>query len=137
MTKPKISKKVIDTLFQEISRGVPVKYACPIAGISRETYYSWQGKKVDESDENYELYQEFREKTEEAKALAVASRVEKIRIDPSWQAAAWWLERVDYEHFGKKQSIDANVDAKVKSEDISKLFDSAKVLKILDEESDN
>ena len=39
-----------------------------------------------------------------------------------------------YEDFGKKQTIDANVDAKVKSEDISKLFDNEKVSKILNEE---
>ena len=69
--------------------------------------------------------------------MAVASRVDHIRKDNSWQSSAWWLERMDYENFGRKSTIDANVNAKVKSEDISKLFDSDKVSKILNEESED
>ena len=134
-----ISKEVIDKLFQEISRGVPIKYACTLAGISRSSYYTWNKKAnklpddLPEDDEDY-LYLYFRKRKEEGIAMAVATRVDHIRQDNSWQSSAWWLERIDYEHFGKKQTIDANVDAKVKSEDISKLFDNEKVSKILEEE---
>lgn len=130
----KISKEIIDKVCQEISRGVPVEYACMIGGISKESYYRWirMGKKEDDDSES--LYKYVQIKHDEAKALAVASRIEKIRIDPSWQSDAWWLERMAHEHFGKKQTIDANVNAKVKSEDISQLFDNDKVSKILDEE---
>ena len=138
----KLSKETIDKLFQEISRGVPIKYACTIAGISRESYYHWSNvakelpDDLPEDDENY-LYKYFEKKKEEGIAMAVATRVEQIRVDNSWQSSAWWLERIDYEHFGKKQTIDANVDAKVKSEDISKLFDNDKVSKILSEEKED
>lgn len=134
-----LSKEVIDKLFQEISRGVPIKYACTIAGISRASYYAWDKKAkelpddLSEDDENY-LYKYFEKKKEEGIAMAIATRVEHIRTDNSWQSSAWWLERMAYEDFGKKQTIDANVDAKVKSEDISKLFDNEKVSKILNEE---
>ena len=137
--KSGISKEVIDKLFQEISRGVPIKYACTIAGISRSSYYLWTRKAkelpddIDEDDDNY-LYKYFEKKKEEGIAMAIATRVEHIRTDNSWQSSAWWLERMAHEDFGRKQTIDANVDAKVKSEDISKLFDNDKVSKILDEE---
>lgn len=137
-----ISKDVIDRLFQEISRGVPIKYACTIAGISRSSYYKWSKKAEElpddlpEDDENY-LYKYFEKKKDEGIAMAVATRVEHIRQDNSWQSSAWWLERIDYENFGRKQTIDANVDAKVKSEDISKLFDNEKVSKILNEERED
>ena len=137
--KPAISKEIIDKLFQEISRGVPIKYACTIAGISRSSYYYWSKKAkklpddLPEDDENY-LYKYFEKRKEEGIAMAIATRVEHIRTDNSWQSSAWWLERMAYEDFGKKQTIDANVDAKVKSEDISKLFDNEKVSKILNEE---
>lgn len=132
----KISKEVINILYQEISRGVPIKYACTIAGIGRNTYYEWIKKAKELPDDSDSLYKYFEKKKDEGIAMAVASRVEQIRVDNSWQSSAWWLERVDYEHFGKKQTIDANVDAKVKSEDISKLFDNEKVSQILNEEND-
>ena len=133
----KISKKIIDKITQEITRGVPIGYACMIAGISRNAYYKWirNGEELDDDSDSIYKYAEIENK--KAKALAVASRVEKIRLDPSWQSAAWWLERVAYEDFGKKQTIDANVNAKVKSEDISKLFDNEKVSKILEEEKED
>ena len=48
MTKPKknyytvLTKENIDRLFQEISRGVPIRHACTIAGFSKESYYKWK-----------------------------------------------------------------------------------------------
>ena len=136
----KLSKAVADKICQELSRGVPIKYACVIAGISRDTYYKWlkAAKELPEDTSKYDEYDEllkyFEKKMEEGKAFAIASRVEHIRLDNSWQSSAWWLERMAHEDFGKKQTIDANVNAKVKTADISKLFDDEKVSKILDEE---
>lgn len=146
MTKPKknyytvLTKENIDRLFQEISRGVPIRHACTIAGFSKESYYKWKklSKELPEDKETWtereKLLNYFDEKSEEGIAMAVATRVEHIRQDNSWQSSAWWLERMAHEDFGKKTTIDANVDAKVKSADISKFFDDDKVSKILDEE---
>ena len=137
----KLTKETIDKLFQEISRGVPIKHACTLAGISKETYYHWTKvakelpDDLTEDDENY-LYKYFEQRKEEGIAMAVATRVEHIRTDSSWQSSAWWLERMAHEDFGRKQTIDANVDAKVKSADISKLFNNDKVLQILNEEKE-
>ena len=147
MTKPRdkfiptlLTKEVVDTLFQEISRGFPIRHACTIAGISKETYYYWK-KKVKELPENEEEWTEkdelldyFDKKSEKGVAMAVATRVEHIRLDNSWQSSAWWLERMAHEDFGKKQTIDANVNAKVKSADISKFFDDEKVKEILEKD---
>lgn len=139
----KLSKETIDKLFQEISRGVPIRYACTIAGISKESYYNWKKRAKnlpedeDSWDETQQLLAYFDKKSEEGIAMAIATRVEHIRVDNSWQSSAWWLERMANEDFGKKQTIDANVDAKVKSEDLSKLFDNAKISEILKEETDD
>lgn len=130
----KISKERIDKICQEITRGVPLDYACKIAGVGRKTFYDWVKVGKELNDDSDSIYKYAQLKKEEAMALAVASRIERIRTDPSWQSDAWWLERMAHEHFGRRQTIDANVDAKVKSEDISKLFDDAKVTKILEEE---
>lgn len=130
----KISDEVIDKIYQELSRGVPIRHACTLAGISKETYYRW--RRIALEDENCDpIYKKFLERIEEGIAMAIATRVEHIRLDNSWQSSAWWLERMAHEDFGRKQTIDAKVDAKVTSKDISKLFDDAKVNKILDEEN--
>lgn len=136
----KLSKEVIDKLSQELSRGVPIQYATVIAGISKGTYYRWKDdvKQLPEDEDSWtereKLLSYFDEKIKEGIAMAVATRVEHIRTDNSWQSSAWWLERMAHEDFGKKQTIDANVDAKVKSADISKFFDDEKISKILNEE---
>ena len=131
-----ISKEIADNLFQELSRGVPIEHACTIVGLKRNTYYYWRKKGMEEDEDSDSLYRYFYDRTEEGVAMAVATRVENIRIagKQNWQADAWWLERMAHEYFGRKQTIDAKVDANVKQADISKLFDNEIVDKILREE---
>lgn len=144
MVRPTVlSKETIDKLYQELSRGVPIESSCIIAGISPGTYYNWV-KRAEQLPEDKDSWTEqdkllayFEEKRQLGLAFAVASRVEKIRVDNSWQSAAWWLERMAYKDFGKKQTIDAKVDAKVKAADISKLFNDERMSQILDEESED
>ena len=75
----KLTKETIDKLFQEISRGVPIKHACTLAGISKETYYHWTKvakelpDDLTEDDENY-LYKYFEQKKEEGIAMAVVTQ---------------------------------------------------------------
>lgn len=136
--KIEITEDIIEAICQEISRGVPVEHACIIGGISKGTYYNWLHKGEEEPEDSDSMYRFLVDKVEEAKAYAIATRVESIRIagQTTWQASAWWLERMDYEHFGKKQAIDTTLDATVKSEDISKLFDNEIVTSILQEEKE-
>lgn len=137
----KLTPETIEKVSTEIKRGVPIKYATVLGGIALGTYYRYynQGKKQvetgewDENDLSVQFYMEM----EEAKAYAVASRVEQIRSaadEGTWTAAAWWLERIDHENFGKKSVIDANVNADVTQTNIAELFNRAKVDEILKED---
>lgn len=137
VNRSKITKELVDAIAEEISRGVPIRYACYLNNISPESYYSWKRQGEKEPDDSESLFKYAFLKDKEAKALSIASRIDRIRLDPSWQSDAWWLERMAPDDFGKKQTIDANVKANVKSDDISKLFNDPKVDKILEEESNS
>lgn len=131
--KGKLNPQIQEAICNEIKRGTPITSACLIAGISKDTYYRWyhKGEKAKTGK-----FKEFYNKIEEAKAYAIALRVENIRKagrNGSWQADAWWLERMDPENFSRKDHVN------VKSENINhnlninlgKLFDDKLVEDIL------
>lgn len=134
--KSKLTKTVCKAICGEVSRGVPYKYACKGAGIAPSTLNKWLklGKESDDPEDPYHIfYTEF----EKAKAGAVIYRVESIRKageGGTWQAHAWWLERMAHEDFGRKSVIDANVNANVKQVNLSELFDKEELLSILKED---
>lgn len=131
--KGKLNPQIQEAICNEIKRGTPITSACLIAGISKDTYYRWyhKGEKAKTGK-----FKEFYNKIEEAKAYAISLRVENIRKagrNGSWQADAWWLERMDPENFSRKDHVN------VKSENINhnlninlgKLFDDKLVEDIL------
>ena len=136
--KVKLNPQIQDAICNEIKRGTPITSACLIAGISKDTYYRWyrKGEKAKTG-----RFKEFYNKIEEAKAYAIALRVENIRKagrNGSWQADAWWLERMDPENFSRKDNVN------VKSENINhnlninlgKLFDDELVEDILKDDNE-
>lgn len=133
----KLTRQVIEDLKTEIARGLPIYWARKLVGVNQNTYHGWirRGK---ESDDPTDPYRVFYEEMELAKALSIGSRVEVIRKageEQSWQAAAWYLERIDHEHFGRKSVIDANVNSNVKQVNLSELFSKDELKKILNEET--
>lgn len=132
-----LTEELIETICTEIKRGVPYKYAARIAGTSDQTVYKWRKKGEAEPEDSDSLFRLLYDEFERAKALAVAYRVETIRKAGDagqWTAAAWWLERVDPEEFGRKSVIDANVNANVESKSLADLFTTEQLNKILDED---
>ena len=136
--KVKLNPQIQDAICNEIKRGTPITSACLIAGISKDTYYRWyrKGEKAKTG-----RFKEFYNKIEEAKAYAIALRVENIRKagqNGSWQADAWWLERMDPENFSRKDNVN------VKSENINhnlninlgKLFDDGLIEDILKDDNE-
>ena len=136
--KVKLNPQIQDAICNEIKRGTPITSACLIAGISKDTYYRWyrKGEKAKTGK-----FKEFYNKIEEAKAYAIALRVENIRKagrNGSWQADAWWLERMDPENFSRKDNVN------VKSENINhnlninlnRLFDDELVEDILKDDNE-
>lgn len=136
----KLNDDLIDTLCTEIKRGVNYTRACQIARISPSTFYSWKKKGAAEPEDSDSIYRKFYDEIMRAEALSVAYRVEGIRKageGGAWAAHAWWLERVFPQEFGRRQVIDANIDASVKQVNLSELFDTDEIKKILNEDEDN
>lgn len=92
--KLKLTPEIQDRICAAIRQGNYQETAAKFAGIGETTFYRWldEGSKED-SDE---IFQQFREAVEKAKADAEVrdiSLIDKAATDGSWQAAAWKLER--------------------------------------------
>lgn len=125
-----ISKKICD----EIKRGLPITKAPLLAGITAKTFYNWynRGKNAKKGK-----FHDFYNEVEEAKAYAIALRVENIRqagADGNWQADAWWLERVDPENFGRKDKLSLNGDLRHEHKNVKELFSEELIDEIINEE---
>ena len=92
----KYTPELVSELIKYIEAGNYQKTACEAVGISEETFYTWMKEKP-----------EFSESIKKAESKAIARNVMIIQkaAQTSWQAAAWFLERKDYERWGRKELI--------------------------------
>lgn len=112
MAKTKLTDTLCDEICEDIEVGVPIKHAAISHGISEVTFYNWYNKGKDSTRKN--KFKTFYDKVEEAKSKAIALRARRIckAGKSNWQADAWWLERVDPENFGRKDTHKIDMDAK-------------------------
>lgn len=96
MARPsKLTPELTDKLVEVFRIGqTSIESACAHVGIHPATYYRWMNENS-----------EFCEVIEKARADAVLGYLAVIRKAANsgqWQAAAWWLERVLPEQYGRK-----------------------------------
>lgn len=122
MAKLKLTDQLCDEICNDIKAGVPIKHAAIAHGISKSTFYDWYSKGENAKSGKFK---KFYDKVEEAKSVAITLRSRRIYKagETSWQADAWWLERVDPDNFGKKDThkIEADIKADVKADILQKL----------------
>lgn len=117
MAKLKLTDHLCDEICNDIKAGVPIKHASIAHGISESTFYNWfdKGKEAKSGK-----FRKFYDKIQEAKSVAITLRARRIYKagETSWQSDAWWLERVDPENFGRKDThkVDMKTDQKVKQD---------------------
>jgi transposase-like protein len=90
----KLTPEVQDRIVAALRAGNYQETAAVYGGISAPTFYRWMEQGADSESE--EIYQEFREAVEKAKADAEVrdvALIDKAAHNGSWQAAAWKLER--------------------------------------------
>ena len=92
----KYNDEIVDNLIKYIEAGNYIETACDAVGISKQTFYRWQEEKSDFSDAI---------KKAESKAITRNLLLIQNAAKKSWQAAAWFLERKDYERWGRKELI--------------------------------
>lgn len=99
----KLTEDLTTTLEQVFAKGqTSIRSACEYVGIGESTFHAWMAS-------NEDRYSEFQERIEKARASAVQGYLEVIHNaaqNGTWQAAAWWLERVLPNQYGRKTTVD-------------------------------
>ena len=109
MATLKLTDELCDNICKDIKEGVPIVHASVANGISTSTFYSWYDKGKEAKSGKYK---KFYDEINEARSVAVTLRAKRVYKagETSWQAAAWWLERVDPENFGRKDKMEVKSD---------------------------
>lgn len=123
MAKLKLTDQLCDEICNDIKAGVPIKHAVISHGISESTYYNWYDKGKEAKSGKF---RKFYDKINEAKSIAVTLRARRIYKagETSWQADAWWLERVDPKNFGRKDHLDINSKQEIQHKGFENLIEA-------------
>ena len=101
MARPtKLTPELTRDITSYISEGNPPTIAATLVGISPSTYFNWMSK----GSEKTPRFMEFSELIKRATAQSIVNRVAHIARAAdggNWRAAAWLLERISPESFGK------------------------------------
>lgn len=133
-----------------IAAGNFAETAALAAGISKQTYYNWLARGRVERERltekpslkprtKEEPYLEFFDAVEKARAEAEARMVvliTKAAQEPrTWQAAAWWLERVAPQKYGRvnRTELSGPEGQPIKSETKNVSMTEAEVIALADE----
>jgi len=99
----KLTEELTDQLCEVFKQGqTSIKTACDFVGLGESTFHAWMRREDPE-------YLEFRESIEKARASAVQGYLKVIHHaaqSGTWQAAAWWLERVLPDQYGRKTTVE-------------------------------
>lgn len=111
MAKTKLTDELCDEICNDIKAGVPIRHAAISHGITEVTFYNWYNAGKEAKSGNKK---KFYDKVEEAKSVAITLRARRIYKagESNWQADAWWLERVDPDNFGRKDTHKIDMDAR-------------------------
>ena len=110
-----LNKAVRKQLVEILEAGNFQKTAYESLGIPEATYFHWlkEGEKAESKEgeltEKEEICLEFLESIKRAvqKARQVnLAVIRKAAENGSWQAAAWFLERTDFDEFGNKSKLE-------------------------------
>lgn len=114
---PSIDHTKVQALLKALRSGHYVERAARLSNVSVTTIYRWldEGKKEKESVEagnastdRGQAYLEIAEaihKAREAAADRAMIAIQNAATEGTWQAAAWYLERTDREHYGRHTQV--------------------------------
>jgi hypothetical protein len=110
--KSKLTPQLQKEIGNNITLGMPLKFASEAAGVPERTFYQWleYGGK-----QEYGKYHDFLLYCDNCKSKAVQLHLKlitKAASSGSWQASAWILERRHPEDFGRKDKLE--LDGKMK-----------------------
>ena len=106
---PKLTPAVHKSIVKCVGAGVPYKYAAMRAGVSESAMAKWlaAARKARQDGADEPTLIQFLHDIEAARSKHVANMVARIvrASSKSWQAAAWWLERMCREFSSDKAEL--------------------------------
>jgi hypothetical protein len=105
MRPKKITQRLIKNIACKIAEGYTFDRAATLCGISPSTFFNW--KQLGEKPESEQIYKDFAAAIKNAVRFYEDEALQIVRnaavIHRSWKAAAWILESVFPEKYGKKR----------------------------------
>lgn len=102
----KLTDELTDQLAAIFREGqTSIESACALVGITGRTFHKWMKRGQEDDPE----YVQFVQTIEKARAQAVQGYLGVIKNaadSGTWQAAAWWLERVLPAQYGRKTTVE-------------------------------
>lgn len=116
MAKSKLTFEIQKKIGDNITLGMPLKFAAQAAGITETTFYNWMEKgEKEKSGKFFEFFGYIKECQSKAVQLHL-KLITKAAKEGSWQASAWILERRHPEEFGRRDRVDLKAEANVHQE---------------------
>ena len=117
---PLLTDGLRELIVRHLESGTTLAVAAQAAGVTRRTLRNWlaAGEEAEAAAELRQLndreqaYLDLREAAEEARARAqvrALASIQRAGLDGSWQAAAWFLERVFPEEFSARRPREKGV----------------------------
>jgi transposase len=107
----KLTDEVRTAILEAVELGVPNDYAADLAGVHRSTFYRWKAENED-----------FQDALLKSKTRCIRTALERIHAaskDPKhWTAAAWLLERICPESFGRKVEVKTETSSVMTDADV-------------------
>jgi hypothetical protein len=110
--KSKLTPQIQKEIGQNITLGMPLKFAAEAAGVAERTFYHWMEKGEKESKGQYHDFFIYCKNCQSKAVQLHLKLITKAASDGSWQASAWILERRHPEEFGRKDKLE--LDGKMK-----------------------
>jgi hypothetical protein len=115
MRRTLLTEELIVQFTSAVSQCMPERYAAELIGVDQSTITNWKTaanlarlKKPSKLTKNDVQYLAFIAQLEKARSIARFGRIKvvtKAGDSGAWQAAAWWLERMCPESFGRPYAI--------------------------------
>lgn len=93
----KFREDVLKKLFQNIQAGMTREDSCILAGIARDTFYTWLKEQPDFADKILKAETECKQRN----VVRVQNHAKR-----DWRAAAWWLERKHKQEFASLSKLE-------------------------------
>lgn len=147
--KTTLTKELLKQIIEHSQLGLADQTIFKALGIPKSTWYLWKNKGIALIEKTEQRKKEYKSKKalqdaqklidfvhaiKKGRQIKIARCVRTIdkAMEETWQAAAWYLERVAYKSYGRKETIKQNIDMTIKKDSpIDEMLKAAKKAKEL------